>query len=143
MVQVVQGGEESSLFGIFLFLNFTKRIIEPWNVVLIFPAVWILGIQPGGLIDKFPTLIQGCVDRGVSKIKEEWVIPFLSNKADGIIGNQLGGVNTVLTAFNELMVSVPGVKERPLAVAVVVISHGSGETAITLIKPEIIGSMIW
>ena len=63
-------------------------------------------------------------------------------KADGIIGDQLGGMDTVLTAFNELMIPVPGMKERALAVTVVVISHGSGKTAITLIKPKIVGPMI-
>ena len=142
MIQMMKGGEEQSFFRVLFLLNFPEGVIKPGDVILISPAVWVSPVQLGRLVMKLSAFIQRSVYGGVRQIEKERIVSFFPNETNGIIGDQLGCMNPVLTAFNELMITVPGMKKRALAVTVVVVSNGSGKTAITLIKPKIVGPMI-
>ena len=100
MIQMMKGGEEQSFFRVLFLLNFPEGVIKPGDVTFIFPAVWVSPIQLGRLIIKFPPFIQRCVYGGVGQIEKERIVSFFPNETNGIIGDQLGCMDPVLTAFN-------------------------------------------
>ena len=139
---MVQRSEEQAALGVALGLDLARGVVEPRNLVLAEPAGGVLGVELGGSLGEGAALVEGRVHGLVGEVEEERPLALLLQEGHRVGGQQVGGVDAILMPLDELSVPVPGLRERALAVAVVVHAHGAGERAIAGLEPELPGAVL-